>query len=112
MNSRRLVSGFCGAVVAVLGIWLDARGRKLESQVFIMTCLLLAAPVALAVVSESYRRRWLLFGVAIALALHAVLLMSVRNAMPLPTFGVAIVFGAIEGLIATVVIVKFRNAFG
>ncbi len=74
-----------------------------------MTAFALAAPVALDVIDEAYRKQWLWLGLTIALSLHALLLWSIRHSMPFRTLGVAIILGAIESLLLVFVITKLRT---
>jgi hypothetical protein len=108
VNTRKLISGLCGAAVVLLAIWLDARGNRLESQIFVMTAFVLGAPVALAIIAETYRKRWF-FSVAIVASIHIVVLWSIRRQLPFQSLGVAIIWGAVESVVATFAIVKMAE---
>ncbi len=99
MNRRKILSGLYGLAVVIIGIWLENHGRKLASQIVVMTAIALLGPVGLVAL------------VCCAL-FHIVLLWSFRGSMPFRGLGTAIILGVIESLGLALASAKVFDVYG
>ncbi len=111
MNKRKVLSGLCGLAVVAVGIWLEAHGMKLASQLVIMTAFALAAPIAVGVVRSAFRTGWLGIAIASTVLLHLFFLWNVRRSLPFSGLGVAIIFGTIECFVLLFVTAKLMDVY-
>jgi hypothetical protein len=111
MNRRRILSGAYGLIVVILAIWLDAHGRKLQSQILILTAFALAGPVGVAAVTKGFQQ--LSFRVALpsCAVIHGLFLWKIAGKLPFQTLGVAILVGSAEALVLVILSAKITEMF-
>jgi hypothetical protein len=98
--STRIISGVVGAVAISVTIYLEGHGQPVAGQCFVWTVIAMAAPVGVAVVTGgNFLKAWFWVSLLATASIHAVLLWSVWDKMPLPNASVAIIFGLIEAII-------------
>lgn len=91
-----MLSALYGAAVFGIGIWLESRGQKLESQIFVMTAIALLGPIGIGAVKGAFFKTWFWVAVAFSAVLHIAFLWRVWHSLPFSGMGVAIILGTIE----------------
>jgi hypothetical protein len=109
MKRRRILSGAYGLAVVGLAIWLDANGRRLQSQVLVFTAFALAGPVGVAAVTKGFRQRGFRVALASCVVIHTLFLWKMAGILPFSTLGVAILLGFAEALVLAILSVGITD---
>jgi len=71
--ATRTLAGIYGLVAISITIWLESRGMKLESQIFLWTAVVLLGPIGIGWVTREFRQRWFWVALAASCIVHTAL---------------------------------------
>lgn len=110
MSGRKVISGCYGATVIGIGIWLDAHGHDLASQIFILSAMAIAAPVALGLMVKGLRQSWFWIALVCCVSVHLAFLFALSSRLPFDNGEYAIILGALEMLTLTIITAKIMDS--
>ena len=105
-----MISACYGAALCGVAIWLDAHGHELASQVFILSAMAVAAPVAIGMMVNGFRQSWFWIAFACCVSLHLALLFALLGRLPFSKGDNAIILGALEALALVIVTAKIMDS--
>jgi hypothetical protein len=110
MSRRKVISGCYGAAVCGIGIYLDACGHDLASQIFILSAMAIAAPLAIGMMVKGLRQSWFWIALVCCMSLHLAFLFALSGRLPFDNGEYAIILGALEALTLAIVTAKIMDS--
>jgi hypothetical protein len=110
MSRTKVISGCYGAIAVGLAIWLDAHGHDLSGQIFVLSSMAIAAPVALGMMVKGLRQSWFWIALICCVSLHLAFLFALSGRLPFDNGEYAIILGAFEMLALTIVTAKIMDS--
>jgi hypothetical protein len=98
MSRRKIIAGCYGAVVCGVGIWLEVHGHDMGSQIFSLSAVAIAAPIALGMIVKGLRQKWFWVALFCCVVLHLGFLVALRSQLPFENLEPAIILGVLEAL--------------
>jgi len=80
----RTLAGMYGLVAISITIWLESKGMRLESQVFIWSAIALLGPLGMALITRELWRLWFWVALAASGIIHAAVVLVLRTNLPAP----------------------------
>jgi len=110
--SIRIPAIIYGLIAISITIWLESRGMKLESQIFIWTAAALVGPIGMGWVTREFRQSWFWAALVASCVIHAAVGWTARARLPAPNAFGPLLFGGIEAVGLAFVSGKIRDAMG
>jgi len=110
--ATRTLAGIYGLVAISITIWLESRGMKLESQIFLWTAVVLLGPIGIGWVTREFRQRWFWVALAASCIVHTALVWNFRNNLPARNAFASLLLGGIEAVGLAIVSAKIRDLMG
>jgi len=108
----RTLAGMYGLVAISITIWLESKGMRLESQVFIWSAIALLGPLGMALITRELWRLWFWVALAASGIIHAAVVLVLRTNLPAPNAFGPLFFGGVEAVGLGIVSAKIRSALG
>jgi hypothetical protein len=109
MSTRR-ISFVCGVVATSCAIYFQSHGHPVEAQCFLWSVFAFAAPVGVALVTESsFLSAWFCISLLTVALLHGLLLWQIWERLPFDNSPVVIVFGFLEAVLFVIICAQIKE---
>jgi hypothetical protein len=108
----RTLAGMYGLVAISITIWLESKGMRLQSQLFIWSAIALLGPLGMGLITRELRQLWFRVALAASGIIHAAVVLVLRTNLPAPNAFGPLFFGGVEAVGLGIVSAKIRSALG